>query len=181
MRLWHLVNFADSQVSWQIRVYSSRRRQRGWNCDWSSDVCSSDLILSFPTLQPQTHQQDPNHQLECSLDQPIIDLPLFLINAGSDERSVVTLPLPRAPGMRRLFSYQTGDAPTLLVVLDDLTVTSYDVSAGQATVRWSRAEGLATAFKAEFLDLPHHQSEEAASELELIESGLASRIALHLD
>ncbi|MDP2434380.1 MAG: hypothetical protein Q8P67_01400, partial [archaeon] len=109
------------------------------------------------------------------------DLPLFLINAGSDERSVVTLPLPRAPGMRRLFSYQTGDAPTLLVVLDDLTVTSYDVSAGKAIVKWSRAEGLATAFKAEFLDLPHHQSEEAATELELIQSGLASRIALHLD
>src|SRR6266481_7389694 len=25
--------------------FSSRRRHTRWNCDWSSDVCSSDLIL----------------------------------------------------------------------------------------------------------------------------------------
>src|SRR5689334_24492062 len=24
--------------------FSSRRRHTSWNCDWSSDVCSSDLI-----------------------------------------------------------------------------------------------------------------------------------------
>src|SRR6266481_2947319 len=26
--------------------FSSRRRHTRWNCDWSSDVCSSDLIAS---------------------------------------------------------------------------------------------------------------------------------------
>src|SRR5689334_24043434 len=26
--------------------FSSRRRHTRWNCDWSSDVCSSDLIIS---------------------------------------------------------------------------------------------------------------------------------------
>src|SRR5689334_25147823 len=25
-------------------VFSSRRRHTRWNCDWSSDVCSSDLL-----------------------------------------------------------------------------------------------------------------------------------------
>src|SRR6266568_8016427 len=25
--------------------FSSRRRHTRWNCDWSSDVCSSDLVL----------------------------------------------------------------------------------------------------------------------------------------
>src|SRR5438309_6202501 len=25
--------------------FSSRRRHTRWNCDWSSDVCSSDLLL----------------------------------------------------------------------------------------------------------------------------------------
>src|SRR3989338_3753723 len=28
--------------------FSSRRRHTRWNCDWSSDVCSSDLILDVP-------------------------------------------------------------------------------------------------------------------------------------
>src|SRR5579862_5180453 len=27
--------------------FSSRRRHTRWNCDWSSDVCSSDLIHFF--------------------------------------------------------------------------------------------------------------------------------------
>src|SRR5689334_25386901 len=27
--------------------FSSRRRHTRWNCDWSSDVCSSDLIEHF--------------------------------------------------------------------------------------------------------------------------------------
>src|SRR6267143_6081087 len=26
--------------------FSSRRRHTRWNCDWSSDVCSSDLLLA---------------------------------------------------------------------------------------------------------------------------------------
>src|SRR5689334_24072499 len=28
--------------------FSSRRRHTRWNCDWSSDVCSSDLLGSLP-------------------------------------------------------------------------------------------------------------------------------------
>src|SRR6267143_2378328 len=30
--------------------FSSRRRHTRWNCDWSSDVCSSDLLLTRPTV-----------------------------------------------------------------------------------------------------------------------------------
>src|SRR5689334_24379355 len=29
-------------------IFSSRRRHTIWNCDWSSDVCSSDLITDRP-------------------------------------------------------------------------------------------------------------------------------------
>src|SRR5438309_8006515 len=35
--------------------FSSRRRHTRWNCDWSSDVCSSDLLLVSqykPTMAP---------------------------------------------------------------------------------------------------------------------------------
>src|SRR6267143_2993343 len=34
-----------------IFFFSSRRRHTRWNCDWSSDVCSSDLgLLAFPAM-----------------------------------------------------------------------------------------------------------------------------------
>src|SRR6266568_5930900 len=29
--------------NWWVFFFSSRRRHTRWNCDWSSDVCSSDL------------------------------------------------------------------------------------------------------------------------------------------
>src|SRR5689334_15003351 len=32
--------------------FSSRRRHTSWNCDWSSDVCSSDLRAPFPAWRP---------------------------------------------------------------------------------------------------------------------------------
>src|SRR5712692_10730228 len=34
--------------------FSSRRRHTRWNCDWSSDVCSSDLAVAreIPVLPP---------------------------------------------------------------------------------------------------------------------------------
>src|SRR6266481_3498399 len=35
----------------QFLFFSSRRRHTRWNCDWSSDVCSSDLVLR--TVHPQ--------------------------------------------------------------------------------------------------------------------------------
>src|SRR5438309_4079331 len=36
------------EVDWGLRglfFFSSRRRHTRWNCDWSSDVCSSDLYV----------------------------------------------------------------------------------------------------------------------------------------
>src|SRR6267143_684420 len=33
----------SSSLSWLFFFFSSRRRHTRWNCDWSSDVCSSDL------------------------------------------------------------------------------------------------------------------------------------------
>src|SRR5689334_232324 len=44
-------------VFYVVFFFSSRRRHTRWNCDWSSDVCSSDLCLphSSPTAR-RTHQ-----------------------------------------------------------------------------------------------------------------------------
>src|SRR6267143_5620267 len=33
-----------------VFFFSSRRRHTSWNCDWSSDVCSSDLLACPPLL-----------------------------------------------------------------------------------------------------------------------------------
>src|SRR5689334_24686506 len=33
--------------------FSSRRRHTRWNCDWSSDVCSSDLVDQQRALEKQ--------------------------------------------------------------------------------------------------------------------------------
>src|SRR5689334_24162997 len=38
---------------WVSLFFSSRRRHTRWNCDWSSDVCSSDLTRA-PTPPPAT-------------------------------------------------------------------------------------------------------------------------------
>src|SRR5260370_32871303 len=51
----------DSQLIWQIThlyfFFSSRRRHTRFKCDWSSDVCSSDLSITAKTpLGPATQQ-----------------------------------------------------------------------------------------------------------------------------
>src|SRR5438309_3419852 len=36
----------SGSISWlMFFFFSSRRRHTRWNCDWSSDVCSSDLVI----------------------------------------------------------------------------------------------------------------------------------------
>src|SRR6267143_5386026 len=40
--------------------FSSRRRHTRWNCDWSSDVCSSDLAVTWRALQRGIAVQDPD-------------------------------------------------------------------------------------------------------------------------
>src|SRR6266568_7605808 len=51
-----------------VFFFSSRRRHTRWNCDWSSDVCSSDLPVLLPPpwkrRQPQPPGDDPVHVLE---------------------------------------------------------------------------------------------------------------------
>src|SRR5689334_24033175 len=54
----------------QARVFffSSRRRHTRWNCDWSSDVCSSDLDvnLSRPRKLADIVESDVANQLKAT-------------------------------------------------------------------------------------------------------------------
>src|SRR5689334_25222184 len=43
--------------------FSSRRRHTRWNCDWSSDVCSSDLAGDLePSLRDQRYVDEPGRR-----------------------------------------------------------------------------------------------------------------------
>src|SRR3989338_9204795 len=44
-----LESIYNGYLKFFILVFSSRRRHTRWNCDWSSDVCSSRSFLSFST------------------------------------------------------------------------------------------------------------------------------------
>src|SRR2546430_6000768 len=41
--------------------FSSRRRHTRFDCDWSSDVCSSDLLRRIPELKETIHPTGPGH------------------------------------------------------------------------------------------------------------------------
>src|SRR6516164_3600097 len=58
-----LVNFFYKNVFYEFFFFfSSRRRHTRWNCDWSSDVCSSDLVAE--TLHVNVHElNDAQHPM----------------------------------------------------------------------------------------------------------------------
>src|SRR5689334_23436430 len=39
-----LISHESYEYTYFFFFFSSRRRHTRWNCDWSSDVCSSDLV-----------------------------------------------------------------------------------------------------------------------------------------
>src|SRR5689334_22815182 len=48
-----------TQVPFVVFFFSSRRRHTRWNCDWSSDVCSSDLGLELAVVGVGAEANDP--------------------------------------------------------------------------------------------------------------------------
>src|SRR5256886_6707506 len=81
--------------------FSSRRRHTRFDCDWSSDVCSSDLRTIIPTVRSAVSQLDNNlplfsmktesEQIERSLFQErlIARLSSFFGALSLDRKSVV--------------------------------------------------------------------------------------------
>src|SRR5438309_8322022 len=61
--------------------FSSRRRHTRWNCDWSSDVCSSDLNCLLALSQ--TTDSNPNGELR--------------VMSSANSRPSVVLPTPPNP------------------------------------------------------------------------------------
>src|SRR5438309_8085563 len=67
--------------------FSSRRRHTRWNCDWSSDVCSSDLssIIFLDALADLKDKNLDRFELYHFLDQEEQEIDLF---NRSEERRV---------------------------------------------------------------------------------------------
>src|SRR5438034_4742266 len=76
--------------------FSSRRRHTRSLCDWSSDVCSSDLVGIKPTLGmvsragiiPFAHSQDTSGPMARTVRDAAI---LLGVLTGADERDAVTV------------------------------------------------------------------------------------------
>src|SRR5689334_5443483 len=47
---WSVIAVQGPRARYVLFFFSSRRRHTRWNCDWSSDVCSSDLAESSREL-----------------------------------------------------------------------------------------------------------------------------------
>src|SRR6266481_8136562 len=69
--------------------FSSRRRHTRWNCDWSSDVCSSDLIDGQSTVpsavRPDTYRSKPGsaHHVFDTVDDENLTGPKAVAVPGS--------------------------------------------------------------------------------------------------
>src|SRR6266568_3282846 len=56
-------------LMWCVFFFSSRRRHTRWNCDWSSDVCSSDLDVDRGTQEGPGGSR-PQRQADSEAAQP---------------------------------------------------------------------------------------------------------------
>src|SRR6266481_8970088 len=76
-----------------VFFFSSRRRHTRWNCDWSSDVCSSDLIHDLNV------ERDNHHVLWLKYSYPlrqlVVEIERRLITSGSlDKGDIFFLQAP---------------------------------------------------------------------------------------
>src|SRR6266481_8178935 len=73
-----------------VFFFSSRRRHTRWNCDWSSDVCSSDLIHNFDAIFGEIGEEgvvaalcDIRGEIGFELEQEVLTLGgLFFLGEG---------------------------------------------------------------------------------------------------
>src|SRR2546430_10988443 len=61
--LWQVGASPGSWGAVMVFIFSSRRRHTMFGCDWSSDVCSSDLSVAFqlPVCSPPRGRRRPLH------------------------------------------------------------------------------------------------------------------------
>src|SRR6266481_7678435 len=85
-----LLLFTNTMLMIMSFFFSSRRRHTRWNCDWSSDVCSSDLgdwlgssppdhgsrVMSSETNEPTAGEREAVERFEAVTDTALAQLSL---------------------------------------------------------------------------------------------------------
>src|SRR5688572_31098086 len=84
------------RIAGRLSFFSSRRRHTRFDCDWSSDVCSSDLPVVVLTTSKAEEDVLKSYELHanCYVTKPV-DLEKFIQVVQSIDRfwlTVVTLP-----------------------------------------------------------------------------------------
>src|SRR2546427_1606585 len=62
-----------------VFFFSSRRRHTRFDCDWSSDVCSSDLVRTRELTRQQAYMLSST-AVDLHINQ-LVDVPNFLVSA----------------------------------------------------------------------------------------------------
>src|SRR5260370_22727063 len=84
------------RISFLFFFFSSRRRHTRFKCDWSSDVCSSDLFPFSPPASPVAH---------------ILQWEILLLSAASAECLEGTWALGKPPNCTELFEMAAVPIP----------------------------------------------------------------------
>src|SRR5256886_12665165 len=77
----HLIDVSSTPVIHFFFFFSSRRRHTRFDCDWSSDVCSSDLETLLGDTAVAVNPTDKRHRAFVGkvARLPIIDLPVPIV------------------------------------------------------------------------------------------------------
>src|SRR5256886_16244444 len=90
--------------------FSSRRRHTRFDCDWSSDVCSSDLEVNRtpPKTQAALLQAMQEHQVTAAGQTHPLPSPFLVLATQNPIEQEGTYPLPEAQLDRFMFELRVG-------------------------------------------------------------------------
>src|SRR5580698_8730541 len=88
--------------------FSSRRRHTRLTCDWSSDVCSSDLVLYDWLIAPIESRIDPDRTLIIETDGILGNLPFPALVRPDGLYLETTRSLVFSPGFRYMQKLRAG-------------------------------------------------------------------------
>src|SRR5260370_22574958 len=108
--------FKGAQISYMFFFFSSRRRHTRFKCDWSSDVCSSDLVWRRTTLD-DFRRPNPNWEILLDVDKL----------ASDENEDWILTGIQTLPGNRRhaILSLSRGGSDAIMLREFDVDKKSF--------------------------------------------------------